>query len=379
MIHIVDSGLVFDARNRPVDERVAAFVGLTPLADGSVICSFQLGPTKHAPTSTVRLCRSTDAGRSWHELPARFERTVNGVPGSLACGEIAEAAPGKLVILASWFDRSDPNRPLFDPDTQGILRSNILRAFSHDGGQSWTNWDIIPTPTLHGCSGTGPLLRWPDGTIAFPFESYKEYDDPNPARHGAWLLVSRDGGRNFDRRILVARHPEDKIYYWDQRLCIGAAPGEFIALFWTHDLAEKRDLSVHFRRASITGTDPQREPMIDTHIPGQIAAPLLLDDGRILAFVVDRDTPGTMTVWDSTDGGQTWPRENATVLYTHDEQARLTQGRTDVDFNLYWEDMARWSFGHPALCRLADGTILAAHYAGAPDCMSVRYHRLRTH
>ncbi len=377
MIEIIDSGLVFDARDRPADQRVAAFVGLSPLADGSAICSFQLGPTKHASTSTVRLCRSTDSGRSWQELPARFDRTVGGVPGSLACGEIIEATPGTLVMLATWFDRSDPDRPVFDPETQGILRSKFLRAFSRDGGQSWSQWNVIPTPQLFGCAGTGPLLRWPDGTIAFPFESYKEYDDPNPARHGAWLLVSTDGGVRFDRCVLVAQHPEDKIYYWDQRLCVDREPGEFVALFWTHDLAQKRDLSVHFRRATITGSEPQTQSMRDTQIPGQIAAPLLLDDGRILAFVVDRDQPGTMTIWESANGGETWPRENATVLYTHDEQARLTQGRTDVDFNLYWEDMARWSFGHPALCKLADGTILAAHYAGTPDCMSVRFYRLK--
>ena len=58
----------------------------------------------------------------------------------------------------------------------------------------------------------------------------------------------------------------------------------------------KRDLNVHRLRASIHGG--VRELPAETTIPGQIAAPLLLlDDGRLLAFVVDRGRPGTMTLW----------------------------------------------------------------------------------
>ena len=33
-------------------------------------------------------------------------------------------------MFATWFDRSEPERPLFDPVTQGILRSKLLLAVS---------------------------------------------------------------------------------------------------------------------------------------------------------------------------------------------------------------------------------------------------------
>ncbi len=95
-------------------------------------------------------------------------------------------------------------------------------------------------------------------------------------------------------------------------------------------------------------------------------------------LVVDRGDPPTMKLWHSADGGATWPEKDALVIYEHDERAALSQGTTDVDFNEYWLDMAKWSFGHPAIRPLQDGRVLLAHYAGTPDCMSVHWARVNT-
>ena len=119
----------------------------------------------------------------------------------------------------TWFDRSEADRPLFDPVTQGILHSRQLLAESADDGATWSAWRILPIPGLRGCSGTGPILRWPGGTLAFPFESFKDFDDPNPADHAARIMVSRDGGRSFLPSLVSACDPLHQLYYWDQRLC----------------------------------------------------------------------------------------------------------------------------------------------------------------
>ena len=105
-------------------------------------------------------------------------------------------------------------------------------------------------------------MRWPDGTIAFAFESFKEFDDPGPGRHAAWLMVSRDGGESFSRPLLVAQHPQHA------RSTIGtsgSAPARTTAsssaMFWTHDLARKRDLNVHLRRGTITADTISVDPI----------------------------------------------------------------------------------------------------------------------
>jgi hypothetical protein len=375
-MEIVDRGLIYDAATRPQHERIAFFTSLCTLRSGSIISAFQVGSGKHAPDCTLRLSRSADGGRTWAELSTRFQTAVGGVAGSLSGPALVETEPGRLLLLATWFDRRDPHRPLFDPATEGILHSKILLSESNDNGETWNAWRELPTPGLTGCATTGPIVRWPDGILACAFESFKEFDDPRPARHAAWLVASTDGGRTFAAPQLVAQHPEHKVYYWDQRLCPGKTSGELTALFWTHDLQQKRDLHVSLRRARLEEGQLRAEPIRETTMPGQIAAPLVLEDGRILAFVVDRDRPGTMTLWCSRDGGLTWPAQDRLIVHVHDERAAISQGKENIDFKQYWEDMGKWSFGHPALVPLGEDRALLAFYAGTPDAMSIHWARV---
>jgi hypothetical protein len=373
---IEDRGLVFDATCEPSTRRIAFFSSLCVLRSGTILCGFEVGSAKHALNSTLGLCRSRDGGVRWEPLPVEFATTQGGVSGSLAGGEIVEAAPGRLRMIATWFDRSEPGRPLFDPATEGILHSKMLLATSDDEGQSWSAWEELRVKELAGCATTGPIIAWPDGTLAYAFESFKEFDDPRPARHAAWIVVSRDAGRSLAAPLLVAQDPQGSVYYWDQRLSPTGNIGEFVAMFWTHDRDAKRDLAVHMCRAAITGDGLQVGPIQATSIRGQIAAPLVLDDGRWLAFVVDRARPGTMKLWLSRDAGQSWPNADCLVIHQHEERAAVSPGGQSIDFAQYWEDMGKWSFGHPAIRRLDRQRVLVAFYAGMPDAMSIHWARV---
>lgn len=374
---IEDRGVVYDATAASPDRRVAFFTSLAPLANGHLLAGFQVGPDKNAATATIALARSVDGGRTWRPVDAAFPTQLDGVPGSLNCAEMIEVAPGRLLLFATWFDRRDPERPLFDPATSGILHSRLLVSRSADDGATWDAWRRVPTGGLRGCSLTGPVLRWQDGTLVVPFESYREFDDPEPGHHAAWVVTSRDGGDTFGAPACTARHPADRVYYWDQRLCAGVEPGEFTALFWSHDLAARRDLPVHLRRCTLSGSGITGSPPAPLPITGQIAAPLQLPDGRLLAFVVDRSGPCEMTLWSSPDRGATWPGSDRLTVYVHDETAPLSQGRDGIDFAAYWDDMGRWTFGHPALLVLPHGRVLASWYAGRPGCMSINWARIR--
>lgn len=363
--------IVYDAAAQPESGRVAFFDGVLRLESAAWVCGFTAGQSKHHHEGTIRLCRSRDSGRTWSLLPWRFESRLDGRPGSLAGAELVEVEPGRLLLLTTWFDRTDPERPLFDPETEGILRSRQLVAESADEGDTWSDWRIVPTPGLTGTAITGPTLRWSDGTVALAFESFKEFDDPRPATHGAWLVASSNGGKTFQQPHLVAQDPKQQVYYWDQRLCSGFQPGDYVGLFWTHDRAAKRDLNVHLLHGNLHHPDTDRRQPVETSIPGQIAAPLLLPDGRLLAFVVDRNQPGTMRLWCSRDLGHTWPESDCLTVHQHDEQARLSQGSENIDFAQYWEDMAKWTFGHPAIRPLGNERVLVTWYAGAPNCLSI--------
>ena len=370
-LRIVQRATVYDAERQSVDRRVACFTSLCALRSGRWLASFQVGSRKHAADSTVQICQSDDGGRSWSQLDPQLSSQWQGRPGSLAAGELLETSPGRLLLFSTWYDRSEPDRPLFDPVTEGILRSRQLVAESRDDGHSWSAWRAIPTGELTGCATTGPPLRWNDGRIAYAFESFKEFDDVRPAPHRAWLVESLDEGRTFGEPRLVAFDSTEQLAYWDQRLVATETPGEYVGLFWTHRRAAQRDINVHVVRGSLRTSDEQRAVPHESPIRGQIAAPVVLPDGRLFALVVDRAGPCTIRLWCSPDGGQTWPTDRSLVVYEHDERAMLHQRGIEVDYAQYWEDMGKWSFGHPALRPFDDRHLLAAWYAGRPDTMSV--------
>ena len=368
---VIHQSVVYDASQQDESRRIAFMDSLLPLASGTWLSGYTVGPKKNHYTGTICLSRSRDGGREWSVLSKRFDAVLDGTPGSLSGAEMVETEPGRLLLFTTWFDRSDRDRPLFNPETEGLLASRQLVAVSTDEGDTWSDWREIPTPGLTGCAMSGPVGKWADGTIAFVFESFKEFDDPEPVRPAAWLLISRDGGETFQRPFLVGRDPQNEVYYWDQRLCPADGPGKFISLFWTHDRAAQRDLRVHFFRSDFSAGEAAPGVPFETSIPGQIAAPCLLDDGRIMAFVVDRDRPGSMRLWQSVDGGRTWPESQSLLVHQHDELADLTQGLENIDFAEYWEDMAKWSFGHPCIRAAGHDRVLLTWYAGTPTCMSV--------
>ncbi|MDA0659532.1 MAG: hypothetical protein O2931_02970 [Planctomycetota bacterium] len=373
----VAQGVVYDATQQPGEHQVAFFDAICRLGNGDWICSFTIGAKKHDPAGTLALYRlRRDAADTWCKIPTTFSGTYCGTPGSLAGAEIVETSPGRLLLFTTWFDRSDPLRPVFDPVTEGLLPSRLLMSRSEDGGISWGEWQELLTPGLTGCALTGPVLQWPDGTIACAWESYKRYDDPEPGRHAGWLSVSRDEGFSFEAPRLVARDPQHERYYWDQRLCTSTAHHGYIAMFWTHDRARQADLNVHLTHGTIDGAGGAFGPIDDTGLSGQIASPLLWHDGRILAFIVDRQRPGTLTLWQSCDGGRSWPVEDACIVHSQEELAATTQGRDQIDFKAYWEDMIKWSFGHPAIRAWDDQHVLVTYYAGSPNCMSVHWARV---
>ncbi len=379
ILRIAERGIIRDAGLAEEHRKISYTTSLLSLRSGTVLAGCQSGPGKHTPNNTILLARSRDGGRTWTPLPHQFPTVYQGIPGSLLCASMVEASPGRILLFTTWFDRSDPQRPLFDPTTEGLLRSRQLFCCSDDEGDTWTSWSEMQTPGLTGCAVSGPALHWSDGTIGVSFESFKEFDDLSPLQPAAWLNLSRDGGRTFERPRQIAQDPDHQTYFWDQRAVATGSPDGLLALYWTHDRSTGRDLNVHLTRQLLT-EDPSLAAMPrDTGLRGQIAAPLLTVSGILFALVVDRGLPGTITLFQSSDFGAHWHTAGGFLIYAHDETAAVTPGHQHVDFAKYWEDMGKWSFGHPAICALPEeNTWLTAWYAGTPDAMSIHWARIES-
>ncbi len=374
-MEVVASGAFWDARTAPGNERSASSTAAVALADGTVLATCRLGTDREGADGHVGVFASRNGGDDW-EL--RFfglsERVWDGWPGEARGWYAMELAPGRLVASVLWTDRSDPSRPWVHPHTQGLLgmRSYLIR--STDGGRSWPDRRRIDLGDHAGASITGPVLRLADATLAQPFENWKEYEDASPGIPAAWLRLSQDDGSSWTDEVLVARHPANAVYYWDQRLATHPVDGRLVNMFWTHQPAEGRDIDVHIAWGTPDGrtwTDP-----VGTGLPGQHCQPISLGGDRLLAVYSHRGDPPGIRAALSEDFGRTWDRADELVVWASEAGGEPGSGAARAQED-YWNDMGAWQFGHPRGAVLSSGEILVVFYGGSGMTRSGRWARVR--
>jgi hypothetical protein len=367
--------VIWDARTAPINERSASATSAIALADGTILVTCRLGSDREGADGHTAIFGSVDDGDTWElRYLSLAEREWDGWPGETRGWYIAELAPGALTASVLWTDRSDPSAPWVDPQTQGLLDMRVYHLTSTDGGRTWPERRRIDLSPHPGASSTGPLLRLSDGALAQPFEHWKERHDPAPGRPAALLRLSTDQGRTWPADVLVARHPDDAIYYWDQRLEAHPIDGRLVNMFWTHDVGAARDIDVHVA----WGTPDGRTWTVPTGtgLPGQHCQPIALGGDRLLAVYAHRsDPPGIRAVL-SEDFGRTWDRATELVVWASDAGAEPgTAGPRAQDE--YWNDMGAWQFGHPRGALLSSGEVLVTFYGGTGVARSARWARLR--
>ena len=129
----------------------------------------------------------------------------------------------------------------------------------------------------------------------------------------------------------------------------GPRTGRVAAAFWTYDRDAEDDIDIHFGWGN-PATGEWEEPR-PTGISGQIAKPVVLQDGReshdpcwrtptpqttptivwagVLLFYVHRSQPCSMRLVCSDTDGASWDLENELVVYATEESHREMQSKGD--------------------------------------------------
>ena len=366
-MRIVDRGLVFDADRVQDSLKVCSFTSLLQLRDGSLLVSCRRGTAKDSADGTAVIFRSTDQGATWSEISSGFVTQFEGVPGEIRSVELAELDDGRLLAVLGWVDRSGGDGVLRDSDSDTMPMMHLLQEYSSDGGRSWSGRRVLK----HQSVLSGPIVRLVDGGFLVTSEYSHGATVTVPRFHGAYAHFSQDG-EYFEPAVDVV--PGDPhIFYYDQRQRCCPRSGRLVAMFWTYDIHAEADIEMHMAWGdpkSLTWSTPQ-----STGVPGQIAMPIPLQDGRLLAFYVHRHIPGSLRLMLSPDQGLTWHREAELVVY--ESTGASEQGiERQTTYDAFWDAMGTWSFGHPSAAVLSDGSLLLVFYAG-PNESSLSVHWAR--
>lgn len=358
-MRVVDEGAVFTGT---AGTRTASccFPSLTRVG-ARWVATWRAGSTKDSADGAILASHSDDGGASWSS-PIQ--------PWSSA-GEELRFAPiatidGELWAAIMRVDRSGKTRPLFNPATEGLLPVRTWLSRSLDGGESWSPpLDLGEGPRKCPSPLTGPVMQLAGGILAMPFETNKPFDDPSPWLHAAAFRLSRDGGQTWDESCTVMTDLAGQRMYWDQHHARNAS-GQHIAAFWVYDRQANQDATIHLASADVSGLEWSRP--WDTCIRGQIAHPILFDDGRLLMVYVDRYGERGIFARVSRDAGKTFDSE-VLCVYRHPNP---TKGLADSTGE-YLDDMNLWTFGRVEGFADGDGRALLLFYAGSSSSARIAW------
>lgn len=348
------------------------FPFVTVLSDGSLLATCRYGSTKDSDDETIELRRSRDGGRTWSEPQTPFATRLNGRQGSLKVCYITPLGGRRLIACALWVDRQAfPGKPLFNEQTEGCLPMTVLVADSHDLGETWSDWRILPLPDdLGPPSLTSPLLHLRSGRLAVSIESNKSYLDSSKWYQRVAYAYSDDLGATWEPATTVCQDPTARIFNWDQRAAVGLN-GEIVTFTWTYDRKEEKYLNVHRRISRDEGrtwTDPE-----DLGFADQPSRPAILPDGRVVLAWVDRFGSRSIRARVAASIEAPFPAETEVVLFQLEAPGRASGEQSTGEL---LAEMGLWNYGLPYAEALPDGDVLVLYYAGTKAAMSAHWARL---
>jgi hypothetical protein len=353
---------------------ITTFPTVTSLNDATLLATYRVGTTKDSADETVEFRRSDDGGCTWSDPVSPFGTTVEGIHGSLKVVYVTQMANEHLIAAALWVDReAHPGKPLFNDETEGCLPLAILLADSHDLGQTWSPWRVLPLPDAIGPpSLTSPLLRLPSGKLALSVETNKSYEDSSRWYQHVVYAYSDDGGQSWGVPVTVCQDPTARIFHWDQRA--GVCPnGKLVTFTWTYDRETNRYLNVQRRLSSDEGVTWSTAD--DLGFADQPSHPAILADGRVVVAWVDRFHTRSIRARLSEKSDAPFLASTEAVIYQQEFDIMATSA-TERNTGELLAEMSEWSFGLPYAASLPDGDVIVVYYEGTVSSMKANWARL---
>ena len=348
-----------------------AYPQSTPLDRGDVACLYRQGTSKHSYDGILVLQTSRDRGEMWSEPLVAFDGRDLQPPQSVTSGGICQTGTGELLITLGLVDASNPTVYVFSEEGMAFERQTCA-CRSSDGGKTWSRPVSVDTSRFPTASITSKPLVLCGGEILVPVE----VETPLGPQATA-ATFSSDGGRTFEPLIPCAADPTGELNLCDARFAT-LGDGRLLMLLWTFLQANEQTIEVHQSLSSDRGRTWSCP--VGTGIQGQIAVPLALPGGLVIAAANHREPPEGIQLWLSEDEGATWDVDHPVQMWDAHEGRMLGEpvtNRPPESNRGVWDELEAFRFGTPDLVELGDGTILLTYYATIDTIIHARACRFR--
>ena len=348
---VLDTAILYDNPLPQLRSRHSFFPSLCRCADGRLAASVAIGQAFESVDSVSCICYSDDEGKTWTEPRPMFDKSGYDVPVTDYC-KLTALPDGRLLALGYAFPRPDPEKPLGNPETGGLLDDFIFFSLSDDNGESWSPMEPIPCAWGPHAEASAPMTVLPGGSWVTPITGFAGWDGKMTGPMCGRLLRSDDQGKTWQDDA-VCMDFGGSVTCFEQRLCV-LEDGTIVCIGWNEDTISGERLPNHYtlsRDGGKTWTRPE-----STGVLGQASSLCAIGGQRLLALhAVRRDTdrPGIYgSIVDLSDG--TWKVEETALLWEPETPVFRDKHMAEI--------FAFLKFGQPSAMKFDEKTLLMCHW-----------------
>ncbi len=349
---ILHESTLFENPLPQLRSRQSAFPYSCQLPDGTVLATFTLGEAFESVDHTSYLVKSTDGGKTFSEPVSLFDdRHRTGIFSDAS--KITLLPDGRLIALGYAYDRSDPEKPIGNPETGGLLDDVVFVSYSEDQGDSWSPWTVIDTHWGPHVEASAWLTVLQSGAWVSPITGFKAWDGSSTGLNCGRLLRSDDQGKSWSDDTICMLFEDQGISCFEQRLC-QLDSGRIVNIGWNEHLVKG---TLHPNHFTVSDDDGRTfsEP-VSTGVLGQASSVCHAGGESLLALHAmrrDTDRPGIYACHVDLSEGS-WDIRSAAMIWEPD--------RPIVADPRMAQEFAFLKFGQPGALRLSDGTFLVTFW-----------------
>lgn len=350
-MQVLNESIIYENELPQLRSRHSLFPFCSQLNDGTILASHAIGEAFESVDMTSYLSRSLDCGFTFSKPEQMFHLQTNSIYSDTC--KITKLPDGRLVALGYAYNRSDPEKPIGNPQTGGLLDDVVFISYSQDEGLSWSSWDILDTSWGNHAEASAPLTVLQSGSWVTPITGFKTWEGKTIGRNCGRLLRSDDEGRTWSDQTICMCFDDQNISCYEQRLC-QLDSGRIICIGWNEHLINGTLYPNHFTISDDDGrtfSDP-----VSTGIYGQASSVCAVGGEQLLALHAvrkDCNRPGIYAFrvdlskgkWDMVDELLIWEPDHPVVA--DNRMARI---------------FAYLKFGQPGAIRLHDDSCLISYW-----------------
>lgn len=349
---VISSSIIYDNPLPQLRSRQAAFPNIAELGDGTLVASYQIGEAFESVDGTSYVSFSRDGAKTWDGPYQMFDKSAEKVPITDCC-KVTSLGGSRLVGIGYEYDRPNPELPIGNPQTGGLIDDRVYITRSEDGGKTWSKHEEVPNAWGHHTEASAPITVLKNGDWISPITGFPDWEGNMSSRLCGRMLHSSDQGRTWNDDTVCMEFEGDCVTCYEQRCC-QLDSGAIVVIGWNENVKTGQRMTNHYT-ISYDNAKTFSKPM-DTGIMGQASSVCAIGGEKLLALHAkrrDTDRPGIYGyIVDLSDG-----------KWNIQEELLIWEPNTPVVKDLKAAEIFSFlKFGQPGAIRLKNGNIIMSHW-----------------